>query len=211
MTQVVIVADICLYRDGLAELLAREPEIDIAGTASDLEGAIEQVHKLQPDVVLLDLSMPEGALGLRALAEANPSTRVVALTVPETAREVIDCAEAGVAGYVTREGSVRDVIAAVQGAARGDTPCSPRIAGILLRHVTALAGHRSPSRKQNLLTRRELQVVSLIDQGLTNKEIAQRLFIEVTTVKNHVHNILDKLHVRRRTEAVARLRTDRMI
>ena len=119
---------------------------------------------------------------------------------------MIACAEAGASGYVPRDGTVDDLETVVESVARGEIECSPRIAASLLRRVGALAAElRGPSPNSSL-TAREQEVAELLDQGLTNKEIAQQLSIAVPTVKNHVHRILDKLHVHRRTEAAARLK-----
>jgi DNA-binding CsgD family transcriptional regulator len=119
----------------------------------------------------------------------------------------VACAEAGVVGYVGAEGSLDDVTAAIEGAARGEPRCTPQVVAALLRRVAALAGEVRPTRVGlPALTGREHQVVALIEAGLSNKEIARRLHVEVATVKNHVHNILKKLQARSRVEIVARVR-----
>jgi DNA-binding NarL/FixJ family response regulator len=129
----------------------------------------------------------------------------VALALPEAEADVIACAEAGASGYVPREGTLDDVEAVIESVARGEALCSPRIAATLLRRIAATAAERQPAPSEMRLTSREMEIIDLIDEGLSNKEIAQRLCIAVPTVKNHVHSILDKLHVHRRAEAVARL------
>ncbi len=209
MIRVLIVAEIRLYREGLAEMLQGEPEIDVVATASGADEAVRELRERQPDVVLLDVAIPENAWLARALMAAVPGARIVALAVPEIEQEVLACAEAGVAGYVTREGSVEDVVAAVSAVARGEVLCSPRMAASLFQRVATLALERSPASIETRLTNRELEILDLIDQGLSNKEIARRLTIELSTVKNHVHNILDKLNVNRRAEAAARARAQR--
>ncbi len=209
MIRVLIVAEIRLYREGLAEMLQGEPEIDVVGIASGADEAVRELRERQPDVVLLDVAIPENAWLARALMAAVPGTRIVALAVPEIEQEVLACAEAGVAGYVTREGSVEDVVAAVSAVARGEVLCSPRMAASLFQRVATLALERSPASIEKRLTNRELEILDLIDQGLSNKEIARRLTIELSTVKNHVHNILDKLNVSRRSEAAAHARAQR--
>ncbi len=209
MIRVLIVAEIRLYREGLAEMLQGEPEIDVVATASGADEAVRELRERQPDVVLLDVAIPENAWLARALMAAVPGARIVALAVPEIEQEVLACAEAGVAGYVTREGSVEDVVAAVSAVARGEVLCSPRMAASLFQRVATLALERSPASIETRLTNRELEILDLIDQGLSNKEIARRLTIELSTVKNHVHNILDKLNVNRRAEAAAHARAQR--
>ena len=208
MIRVFVIADIRLYREGLAGCLAREQDMEVVGMAADRAEAIRRVGDLTPDVALLDMAMPESAATVRAIARTAPGVRVVGLAVPENERDVIAFAEAGIAGYVPREGSLADLVAAVRGAARGEAICSPEIAGGLLRRIAALSVERAPRSPAATLTSREREIVRLIDDGLSNKEIALRLCIQLATVKNHVHNILEKLHVNRRAEAAARLRPD---
>jgi DNA-binding NarL/FixJ family response regulator len=143
----------------------------------------------------------------RALARDTPHARVVALAVPESERHVIACAEAGIVGYVAREASFTDLVAAIEGAARGEAHCSPRVAGGLLRRLGALSLERDQHEVGDArLTARELEIVGLIDRGLSNKEIATALSIGVPTVKNHVHHVLEKLGAERRSQAAARVR-----
>lgn len=200
-----IVGDIGIYREGLAEILDRQPTINVVGTRRSRAEALGCVGELRPDVLLIDMVMPDSIDLVRSLAGHEPEMRIVALSVRELEADVIACAEAGVAGYVTREASLGDVIDAVESAARGETICSPRMAASLLRRVGTLAAEREVAAKPPL-TARELQVVGLIDEGLSNKQIASRLRIELPTVKNHVHNILEKLKVDRRAEAAAVVR-----
>jgi DNA-binding NarL/FixJ family response regulator len=120
--------------------------------------------------------------------------------------QVVACAEAGIAGYVDRDASLRDLVATVRSVARGELLCSPRIAARLMRRVAELADQPRPPQTPAHLTRREREVVALIDEGLSNKEIAQRLNIELPTVKHHVHNVIEKLGVRSRLQAAAHVR-----
>ena len=209
MIRVLIVAEIRLYREGLAKMLQQEPEIEVVATAAGADEAVRELRARGPDIVLLDMAIPDNAWVVRAFEAAVPGTRVVALAVPEEERELLACAEAGVQGYVTRDGSLEDVVAAVESAARGEVLCSPRMAATLFQRVATLALERSPVRIESRLTTRELEILDLIDQGMSNKEIARKLTIELSTVKNHVHNILDKLNVTRRSEAAARARAQR--
>jgi two-component system, NarL family, nitrate/nitrite response regulator NarL len=203
--RVVILAGIRLYREGLAEILRQREGIEVVTTAASGEPEIGSIRAIVPDVVLLDMAMLDSAATVRALLQVVPGIKIIALAVPDTESHVVACAEAGIAGYVSRDGSVDDLVAALESASRGEALCSPRIVAGLLRRVAALAlpGEPEPPRR---LTRREVEVVELIDQGLTNKEIARRLVIELSTVKNHVHNILEKLGVSHRGEAAAHLR-----
>jgi DNA-binding NarL/FixJ family response regulator len=130
----------------------------------------------------------------------------VALSIVEEPDEVIAWAEAGISAYVSRDGSIDDVVGAITAAVSGELACTGRIAAALLRRVTVLSAENDADLPAARLTRREREIVALIDEGLANKEIATRLQIQVPTVKNHVHNVLEKLGVRRRSEAARRLR-----
>lgn len=206
MVRALIVADIRLYREGLAQVLARDNRIEVIGTAASMDDGLTDVANLQPDVVLLDMASPDALAGITTITDSFPEIKVVALGVAEVESDVLACAEAGVAGYVLREGSVEDLVATVESAARDELRCSPRVAATLLRRVARLAAARQPGAEGIHLTTRELEILQLINEGLTNKEIAARLFIEVATVKNHVHNTLEKLGVRTRGEAAAKMR-----
>jgi two-component system nitrate/nitrite response regulator NarL len=209
MTRVLVVGETRLYREGLAQALSDEYAIAVVGTAVGGRDALAQIDELAPDLVVVDL-MQEGLELIRVLGGRKPSTRVLAFAVRDSEDEVIACAEAGVAGYVTRDASFEDLTSAISSVARGETLASPRMAAALLRRVAALAAERRPDAELDQLTARERDVIELVDRGLTNKEIARALHIEVPTVKNHVHHILEKLNVRRRSDAVARLRAGRM-
>jgi DNA-binding NarL/FixJ family response regulator len=153
-------------------------------------------------VILLDPHMDGARARVRRVGEIAPQTRIVALGVREVEQDVLPCAEAGMAGYVPRDGSLADLVAAIESAAHGELRCSPKIAASLFRRVARLSGEtRRPTAS---LTRREEEIARLIDQGLSNKQIARRLQIEVSTVKNHVHSVLKKLHATRRTLVATR-------
>jgi two-component system nitrate/nitrite response regulator NarL len=180
-----------LYREGLAESLCRFEHIDVVGVFGDDDETLAQLRDLGPSVVLLDTTFSEST---------------VALALGETESEIMDWAEAGVSGYVTRDASIAELANVVERVTRGEVVCSPKIAGSLFRRVSALASEDRPGPTSARLTAREQEVVELIAEGLSNKEIAARLVIELATVKNHVHNILAKLNVGRRGEAVAHFR-----
>jgi len=205
-TRVLVVADIRLYREGLAQILGREEELKVVGTAAGLEEAVTAVPDLRPEVVLIDQAMPESLAAVRAIRVLAPGVRVVALAMPDTDQHVIACAEAGVVGYVTRGAGVADLISTIRSAARAELLCSPRVAASLLRRVTALAAGERACDEAVRLTARELEILELLERGLSNKDIARQLGIEVPTAKNHVHNILGKLQVHGRGQAAARMR-----
>lgn len=203
---VLIVSDIRLYREGLAQVVERQAQFRLVGTAADADNALAILQAQPPSVVLVDMALGESRALVRAIREHAPDVKVVALSVTETEGDVCACAEAGVAGYVPRQASLPDFVAALDSAARGEALFSPRMAAGLLRRVATLAATQLTDGGQIRLTAREHQIVQLLDEGLANKDIARRLGIEVATVKNHVHNILEKLHVHRRGEAAAQMR-----
>jgi DNA-binding NarL/FixJ family response regulator len=206
MIRVVIACDIRLYREGLSLHLARQEQLGVVGCASTREETHRLARELAPDVLLLDMAMHESLEIVHELRVDVPDTRVLALTIPEADGAVIACAEAGVAGFVTREASLSDLVDAISSAARGEACMSPRAAAALLRRVSALAADRPAAPARGELTVREREIVELVALGLSNKAIAARLHVEIATVKNHVHNILDKLQVHRRGEIAASLR-----
>jgi len=201
-TRVFIVATIRLYRDALAQMLGRGSGLVVVGATCNPQDLAPHLATRAPDVVIVDIASSESCPAVRDVRRLAPDLPVVALGVSEIEDDVLACVEAGASGYVTRDNSMDDLVRVVESAARGELQCSPRIAGSLLRRVAALAARREHGKSSSHLTSREREIVRLIDQDLSNKEIATRLGIEVATVKNHVHNLLEKLNVHRRTEAV---------
>lgn len=207
--RVFLISAVVLHREGLAEVLARRDGIEGAGTAADADGLLTAaLAHGDPAVVVLDLAGVDAA-DVAGRVVRSTDARVLAINVPAREADVIACAEAGVACCLTAEASLDQLVAAIDSVGRGEAPCSPWTSGVLLRRVAALARERrgpaaEPTRPR--LTTRELEIMELVDRGLSNKEIASELCIELPTVKNHVHRILDKLGVRRRAEAAAVVR-----
>jgi two-component system nitrate/nitrite response regulator NarL len=201
---VLIFSDIRVYREGLAAILTKAG-VTVIGSSDDVADASAQIAAVQPDVVLVDVAGTDGVLTLRRLSEAARGIPIVAFALFGAADEVVACAEAGAVGYATRDQTHQELVGILDTVARGETLCSPTIAAALMRRVSTLAmnGSRPPGVN---LTHRELEITALVEEGLSNKEIARRLVIEVATVKSHVHNILEKLQVRRRSDAAAWLR-----
>ncbi|HEU0300159.1 MAG TPA: response regulator transcription factor [Longimicrobium sp.] len=201
-----VAASVRLYRDGLAHSLGAVMQV-VAQTA-DAQATLREARRLAPDVVLLDVSLGDALALVHALAEAAPGVRVVAFAVDDAHdQQVLACAEAGVAGWVGRDASAEEVVDAVLRAARGELLCSARTAALLTRRLAALARERrAPAPAPVQLTPREAQIGELLSRGLSNKHIARTLGLRLATVKNHVHNILEKLEVHTRGEAGARLR-----
>jgi two-component system nitrate/nitrite response regulator NarL len=206
---VAVIAPDRLYREGLERLLRDQTGLTIGGTVPSVSLGLGQLVSMAPDVVLIDVSSPGNLCDVRRVVAAVPSARVIALAVGDGESHAVACAEAGAAGYVTRGQSVEDLLAVIDAVTRGELLCSPRIAGALLQRLARLAAERAPATTTDppvRLTAREREIVALIEHGMSNKEIARALTIEVATVKNHVHHILEKLNVDRREDAAARLR-----
>jgi two-component system, NarL family, nitrate/nitrite response regulator NarL len=202
--RVFVLGDVRLYREGLADLLTGVG-IDVVGTGVDVDSSRAALSEQRPDIVLLDVAGAAGANGIRRVAEELPATAVVAFGVSGSTGEIVACAEAGAKGYVTRDNGRDDLVDVLESVARGETLCSPQVAAALMDRVTALA-LTAPPNSGARLTRREYEIITLVEEGLSNKEIAQRLVIEVATVKSHVHNILEKLKLTRRSDAAAWVR-----
>jgi DNA-binding NarL/FixJ family response regulator len=207
---VLVVDDICLCREGVADLLRQGGSAGEVRTAADAPAAVQSLRSFGPDVVLLSLASSDALATLAAIRVAAPTVRVVALAVTETEDEILAYAETGVTGFVPRHGTLETLENTIASVVRGEAVCPPVVTGALLRRISTLADQGSRPADAAHLTPREREVLMLIEQGLSNKQIAQRLSIEVRTVKNHVHNLLEKLRVRRRGEAAARLRSARV-
>jgi two-component system, NarL family, nitrate/nitrite response regulator NarL len=202
-----ILSDVRLYREGVAMNLARNPTVEVVGMGP-ASGALASMVDLHPDVVLLDSSLVDSSALPRRMREALPQLKIVAFAVSDADHEVIACAEAGISAFVAREGSAEDLVAAVHQAMRGELVCSPRVTALLLNRLASLSAERATSIPIDTLTQREKEIIPLVERGLSNKEIARQLRVGAATVKNHIHNILEKLQVRRRGEVAARLRAD---
>jgi two-component system nitrate/nitrite response regulator NarL len=205
-TTVLIVAHVRFYRDGLAAAVRDENGFVVVASIADVDAAPSAARELRPSVALLDLAPHGGPRTVRELRAAHDALKVIVLAIDEQEDCVLPLVEAGAAGYVTHEASLAELFSVVRSAVRGEALCSPRIVASLARRLTQMADQRPVRAELGELTVRERQIARLLDEGLSNKEIAIQLCIEVATVKNHVHNILEKLHVHRRGEAAARLR-----
>jgi two-component system, NarL family, nitrate/nitrite response regulator NarL len=207
MIDILIVAKVRLFREGLAVALGKAADLRVVAVAARSTQIREAFAEREHAVILLDLSGSDDAREARALLAVDPRARIVAIGVTDREADIVACAEAGVAGFVTQESSISELTRMIECVARDELPCSPRVAAVLNRRVATLATERRKTGlAESRLSRRELEVARLIDQGLSNREIARRLSIEIGTVKNHVHSVLDKLGVRSRADAAAWLR-----
>ena len=200
---VFIVDDNRLLREGLVSMLAEQEDLVVVGAAANGRDALGQIRDLRPDVALIDIGMPDkdGLEVTQTLRQDVPEVKVIILGMPDLTDEIMACIEAGAAGYVLKEASFEYLVDSIRSANRGESFCSPQMAASLFSRVAELAGDRIPPSSVRL-TPREVEIINKIAEGLSNKEIAQRLSIEVQTVKNHIHNVLDKLQLHNRLEAV---------
>jgi len=212
--RIFVVVSVRLYRDGIADALQQDGRFRLVGSYGSLESARRDLGgAAEPaEVALVDVHLGEGEDTVRSLRSTWPETSVVALAVREVDEDVVAWVEAGASGLVARDATLAELTDALEAAAKGELLCTPTVAAALLRRVASGAGGAAADAgiEGPVLTRREREIVRLIADGLSNKEIATSLHIELPTVKNHVHNILEKLRVGRRDEAVtaARARGD---
>ncbi|MBI2919146.1 MAG: response regulator transcription factor [Chloroflexi bacterium] len=206
--RVLVADDHALFRRGLVELLAEEPDIQVVGEAADGREAMARAEALAPEVILMDVAMPgtDGVAATAALCQREPPPRVLMLTVAEDSDTLFRALAAGARGYVLKTASPQEILEALRQVAQGWVVVSPAIAPLLASRLRGGERGASPSPyalpPQAGLTRREEEVLRLISRGLTNPEIAQELVVSPDTVKSHVRAILDKLQARSKREAM---------
>jgi len=203
-----IVDDHALFRRGLEIVLVTEPDIEVIGEASDGAEAVRKAGEALPDVVLMDIRMPRssGIEACRAIKDVAPSARIIILTMSDEEDDLFEAIKAGASGYLLKDIPLDEVAEAVRAVRGGQSLISPSMAGKLLTEFAALAGRDGEEPPQQVpapkLTDREMQVLKLVARGMNNRDIAKELFISDNTVKNHVRNILEKLQIHSRMEAV---------
>jgi two-component system nitrate/nitrite response regulator NarL len=203
--RVMIVGDVRLYREGIAASLEHRADLTVVCTGPSAD-ARRRLLECDPHIVVFDMAASRSLESIRDLASASPDVRIVSFAIDDTEHDILACAEAGAAGYVSADGTLDDLVDTIRSVARGELLCSPRIAASLFRALRAQTPETGAERLALTLTAREREIAPLLERGLSNKEIASHLHIEVATVKNHVHNLLEKLQVGSRGEAAARLR-----
>lgn len=202
--RVLVVDDHDLFRAGLASVLSSNPDTEVLAQASGGRSAIRLARELRPDVVLMDLRMPDldGPAAMHAILQHNPSIHVLALTVASDESEIAAAVVAGACGYLLKDAPIDDVVQAVRAAARGVAWLSPRAAEALLSRIRRdYEEPRSAPELEHELSPRELEVLQLVARGLDNGAIAAELSISPRTAKNHVSSILSKLEVPNRIQA----------
>ncbi len=195
MIRVVVADDHAVVREGLAQLLSTAADIELVGAAANGSEAVDVVDREHPDVVLMDLSMPEvdGAEATRRILAADPTARVVVLTSFADDRHIVEALQAGAIGYVLKHAEPDELLGAIRAAAAGDAPLDPKAARVLLESKRV--------RSDQQLSSREIEVLRLVATGLANKQIARRLGIAERTVKAHLTNIFTRIDVTDRTQA----------
>jgi DNA-binding NarL/FixJ family response regulator len=204
--RVLVVDDHALFRRGLEMVLEQEPDIDVVGEAGDGAEAVEKAAETTPDIVLLDVRMPKrgGIDACTAIKDAVPSSKIIMLTISDEEADLYDAIKAGAMGYLLKEISIEEVASAIRAVHGGQSLISPSMASKLLNEFASMIKrgddrHQVPAPR---LTDREMEVLRLVAKGLNNRDIAKQLFISENTVKNHIRNILEKLQLHSRMEAV---------
>ncbi len=211
--RVLIVDDHILFREGLVGLLHGQPDMDVVGECGTVCEAVELARALQPQVILMDFSMPDGT-GLEAtriILSELPQTQIIFLTVHDDNEQMIAAMRLGAKGYLLKSLSVNKLLASLRALERGEAAISRAMMSRILEvFAHSPSNHGTPSPLVGL-TAREIEVLQELADGITNQEIATRLYISENTVKNHIHNILEKLNLTNRREAIAFARQNGLV
>ncbi len=204
--KLVIVDDHALFRRGLMMVLQQEEDIEMVGEAGDGTEAVKIVTEAMPDVVLMDVKMPRGG-GIEATAQIKslaPHTKIIMLTISDEEVDLYDAIKAGASGYLLKEIPIEEVPSAIRAVHAGQSMISPSMASKLLTEFATIVkkSDEKPAAATPRLTDREMEVLRLVAKGRNNRDIAKELFISENTVKNHIRNILEKLHLHSRMQAV---------
>jgi len=204
--RVLIVDDHALFRRGLQMVLEQETDIAVVGEAGDGQEAVEKAGETMPDVVLMDVRMPKrgGIEATKAIKELMPHIKILMLTISDEEADLYDAIKAGATGYLLKEVSIEEVGNAIRSVQTGQSLISPSMASKLLSEFATMVKRADEKQTvpQPRLTDREMEVLKLVAKGRNNRDIAKELFISENTVKNHIRNILEKLHLHSRMEAV---------
>lgn len=199
-----------LIREGFAFVLDHQESMSVIGSVAGVGEVVGDLEQVRPAVILLDLCLPDrgGLRDAQWIREVLPGAKILMTGLSESESDVLACFEAGAAGYLPQEASLEELLNSIQAVAAGEVLCSPKVTALLVSRIAEASRERELRRVQGLpnLTRRELEIIALIEEGLSNKEIAVRLEIEIPTVKTHIHNILEKLQLDGRREAAQYVR-----
>jgi NarL family two-component system response regulator LiaR len=198
--RVLVVDDHVIVRKGIKALLAEIDQIEVIGEAGNGQEAVAQARSLQPDVILMDLVMPDmdGIEAISRIKDSQPQVRILALTSYSTDDKIFPAIKAGAIGYLLKDSDPQDLIRAIQQVYRGEPSLHPKVAQKVLQELS-MPSDRPPT--SDPLTEREVEVLALLAKGASNQEIAEQLIIAEATVRTHVSHILDKLHLANRVQA----------
>ena len=203
--RVLLVDDHSLFREGMANILNAQPDFEVIGEASDGLEAQVKARKLLPDLILMDISMPgcDGVEATEKIKQLAPDVTIVMLTVRDEDEKLFQAIRNGAQGYLLKSIRSHELLSLLRGAMRGDAAITPSLGGRMLEEFRRMGRQPvgAPDGEQTVLTRREQEVLSLVAQGATDKEISEALTISIHTVKSHMRNILSKLHMSHRYEA----------
>jgi len=204
MIKLTIVDDHALFREGLASIVKLEPDIEVAGMAGSVQEAIEVIRTVKPDIVLMDFTLPDGtgADATRKVLEEHPDCKIIFLTMSDSDDDLFAAIRSGAKGYLLKNLSPAKLVTTIRSVQQGESALSRAMTARLMEELSRTKG---PERQGDIslakLTRREMEVLQEITNGMTNREIAERLFLSENTVKYHVHSILDKLNIPNRRAA----------
>ena len=212
--RVLVCDDHALFRRGLQMVLEQEPDLELVGEAADGAEVVDRAQELMPDVILMDVRMPKKS-GIEAageIKESLPHVKILMLTISDEEADLYEAIKAGASGYLLKEIPIEEVAEAIRSVWAGQSRISPSMASKLLTEFAAMSkAEEKPPMPSPKLTDREMEVLRLVAQGLNNRDIASKLFISENTVKNHIRNILEKLHLHSRMEAVVYAVREKMI
>ncbi|MDP2935212.1 MAG: response regulator transcription factor [Dehalococcoidia bacterium] len=204
--RILLVDDHVLFREGIASLVAARTDMEVVGQAVDGLEAQEKARQLKPDLILMDIRMPncDGLEATRRIKAEWPEARIVILTVSEEDADLFEAIKAGAQGYLLKNLRPAALFELIQGVSKGEAPISPSLAAKIIREFVQATQRSAPQGTTEVnLTGREKQILQYVAQGASNREIATYVCITEGTVKNHLHNILEKLHLHNRAQAAA--------
>lgn len=195
-----IVSDVRFIREALVDIFTASGRVKVIGAVAEFDKSFDRMLTLRPDIVLVDTSFPSALVHVRRIKKIAPRLHIIALALADREDDVIAWAESGIVGYIPRTAGLNELLPILDATLRGEQPCSPRVASGLMRRVAA-GWSPEPTSEPLPLTPRETEILQLINEGMSNKEISKRLMIGLATTKSHVHNLLGKLGLNNRRQA----------